>query len=212
MKNIRIALGIAILTSFSQYCSAYTWNVINLTGQSANIKIKPACVGEGPWSNVPPSPDLKHPVRVPLKAQEGCCIAGVQVDGKDVDLRAITNDQLAKLMYISPLLGIGGATAGATAEIVAGFTAGAGVASAAAPIVAAVPPIAIGAALAVVGAGAAIGITEAIDRCKSRDLVVGTDGAYLVIESAEAVAHKAVSETREFFGKMRGKVQSLFHE
>jgi hypothetical protein len=209
MKSTRIALGIVIFTSFSHYCSAYTWNVINLTGQSANIKIKPACVGEGPWSNVPPSPDLKHPVRVPLKAQEGCCIAGVQVDGKDVDLKAITNDQLAKLMYISPLLSTGGATAGATAGTVAGFTAGAvaaPIATVATPIAAAVPPIAIGAALLLAGAGAAIGIVEAFDRCKSRDLVIGTDGAYLVVEPIEgpkALARRALSGAQQLLGKIK---------
>ncbi len=224
MKNTRIALGIIILTGFSQYCSAYTWNVINLTGHPATITIKlVGCKGDGISQQVPPA-DLKHPsgkAFTPTKEyQQVCCIAGVQVNGHDIPFKALTDEQFEKLKTVTLPAGLlGGAAVGGPA-IISGLSVLTGATAAAAVGLSGIetattfvaPPVAIAGALVLAGAGAAIGITEAIDRCKSRDLVVGTDGAYLVIESAEAVAHKAVSETREFFGKMRGKVQSLFHE
>ncbi len=174
MKNTRIALGIIILTGFSQYCSAYTWNVINLTGHPATIKIKLAgCKGDGisnpdsPHKNpIPPSPDLKHAVKIPFTAekryQKNCCIAGVQVNGKDVHFSAISKEQFRLVPSIS---GPTSFVAGVAAEAEA----------------AAIP-------LATAGVGAAFGITEAIDRCKSRDLIVATDGAYLVVEKKQEAA------------------------
>jgi hypothetical protein len=224
MKNTYIALGITILTGLNQHCSAYTWNVINLTGQTATITIKLAgCKGDGISQQVPPS-DLKHPsgkAFTPTKGyQQVCCIAGVQVNGHDIPFKALTDEQFEKLETVTlPAGWLGGAAVGVPAiisglAVLTGATAGAatGVAGVEIATTFVAPPVAIAGALVLAGAGAAFGITEAIDRCKSRDLVVGTDGAYLVIESAQEVAHEAVSETHQFFGKIGEKAQSLFHK
>ncbi len=188
--NLLMTLVIATLIGFSHYCSAYTWNVINLTGIPLNIKIKlDRCKGENPWKNVQPS-SLANPKGIlitPSKPyQQGCCIAGVQIGipekgtntirWKDIEFKAISHDQLTRVMALPG--GITGATTiagpielAALAEI---------------PVAAAALPVAmLGTLLFAAGAGAAFGITEAIDRCKSRDLIVASDGAYLVVEKKQ---------------------------
>ncbi len=208
MRNMTLAIETIALMGSIQYCSAYTWNILNLTGKPARVKIKLACLGKGPENNnVPPATTSKEGLdtekydktdRTPLSGKAGCCISGIEVNGKDVTLRALSKQQ-ATAVLIGAL-----SSAGAAMSVSAGATIAATLIGAAAPlqtgiITAAgatieVPPVAIGIALAGLGLALAIpAITEGVARCKSRDLIVAQDGAFLVIEpdeEPEEIAHQ----------------------
>ncbi len=158
IKYMIRVLGILFLTSSSHYCGARTWYITNGLGKDADITIKlAACAGKNPTKHIDGGAN-KSPITV-KGWQEDCCISGIQVNGKDVSFKAITQRQRDTIDGMLLMLLANGIAFSMIGQPVFGGGL---------------------ALLLAAGAGLAAPISEVVDRCSSREIIVATDGAYIV--------------------------------